>query len=181
MAKAKNKIKAVIPELVDPRQGKFIAFYTDPKSETYSNAYQSAVCAGYAPQYAESITSQRPKWLPEALSEALGNKRKVELAKKHIDEVLGIPILVQAMGAFGPLVKKIPTGKFHMVRERGKKKKVKREIMDEEPIMVYAPSLIKEKTKVTEMALEALDAATYGKKPRVGFNFNFTADRGRYA
>jgi phage terminase small subunit len=55
---------------VDPRQAQFIANYCDPKSETFANATQSAIKAGYSQQYAEVILNQS-KWLSQSLSGAI--------------------------------------------------------------------------------------------------------------
>ncbi len=154
----------------DPRQALFLSSYIDPRSPTFGNAFQSALAAKYSEDYALAIKSQMPDWLSENLAK-LGDQKRVFMAEQHLDEVLNLPILIPAMGAFGPLTKKIPTGKFKMVR--GKRKK----IFKEEPIMVYSTSLIKEKTKATEITLEGLAKERYGKtKPGGGnalvFNFN---------
>lgn len=166
----------------DPRQSVFLAFYLDPKSETYSNALQSALKAGYAQEYAESITAQMPAWL----SESLGDNQRVLKAQQHLDEVLEVPILVQAMGAFGPITKKIPTGKFKFITKKGKR--VKAQIFREEPIMVYSTSIMREKNKVAEFVLPALARARYGKELGAGkpgvvipIQINVNDDREKYA
>ena len=56
-------------ELLDPRQTNFLAYFLDPKSATYSNALQSALKAGYAQEYAESMLYQLPDWLSENLGD----------------------------------------------------------------------------------------------------------------
>lgn len=43
--------------LLDPRQLKCWEYYADPKSETFGNATQSAIKAGYEPDYADQITT----------------------------------------------------------------------------------------------------------------------------
>lgn len=53
-------------EKLDPRQINFLLYYNDPKSETYANALQSALKAGYKQEYAESITAKMPDWLAES-------------------------------------------------------------------------------------------------------------------
>ncbi len=68
----------------DDRQLKFLEYYLDPKSETYTNALQSALKAGFAQQYAESITAQMPAWLLEAL----GKEQRLAKAEKVFDECL---------------------------------------------------------------------------------------------
>lgn len=70
--------------LLNPKQELFLSLYTDPKSETFSNALQSALKAGYAQEYSESITSQLPDWL----SESLGNMDRLRRAEKVLDKVI---------------------------------------------------------------------------------------------
>jgi hypothetical protein len=67
----------------DPRQSLFLSYYLDPKSETFSNAYQSALKAGYEKEYAENLTSSMPKWL----SESLGDLKMVERAERNLKQV----------------------------------------------------------------------------------------------
>jgi hypothetical protein len=166
----------------DPRQSLFLVNYLDPQSETFSNALQSALKAGFSQQYAESIMSLMPEWL----SEKLGDSRRIQQAERHLDQVLELPILIPAMGAFGPIVKKIPTGKYKTITKKGKKKRV--EIFEEEPIMVWSTSLIKEKSKVAEFALSGLARSRYGKDGGgkspgvvVPVQINIHEDREKYA
>ena len=44
--------------LLDPRQKMCWNYYADPKSETFANGTQSAIKAGYTPEYANDITTQ---------------------------------------------------------------------------------------------------------------------------
>ena len=62
----------------DPRQSLFLAHYLDPKSETFSNALQSALKAGYSQETSESITSNMPTWLSESLGDNLLIKKAEE-------------------------------------------------------------------------------------------------------
>lgn len=152
-AKGKALAKAK-KEIIDPRQIAFITGYQDPKSPTFGNAYASAVAAKYSESYAKSITVL----MPDSLSEIIGNDRRVKMAEKHLDEVLGLSHITQAMGAFGPLFDK-------------KTKK---------PIMVANTGIIKEKTKVAEIVLPALKKDLYGKQStKIGFNFNITPSSGK--
>lgn len=75
----------------DPRQSLFLAYYLDPKSETFSNALQSALKAGYSQEYAESLTYQLPDWL----SESLGDNKRLQKAEKKLDEILEMPAVDQ--------------------------------------------------------------------------------------
>lgn len=169
-AAKKPKGKRNLPEIVDPRQLAFISGYQDPASPTFGNAFQSALAAGYSESYAKNITIQ----MPDAIVEKLGNDARVKKAEAHIDEVLDVPILVQAMGAFGPLFERIPTGK--------KNKKTGEEIYKRgKPIMVHSTSLMKEKSKIVEIVLPALKKNLYGKEHggKVAFNFNINPSGGR--
>lgn len=67
-----------------PQQEKFLAAYTNPKSDTFSNALQSALKAGYSQEYSESITHQLPNWL----SESLGKQKIVQKAERNLDIAL---------------------------------------------------------------------------------------------
>jgi len=42
----------------DPRQALFLAHYLNPKSDTFSNAYQSGIKAGYSEEYSKVILSK---------------------------------------------------------------------------------------------------------------------------
>lgn len=70
--------------LLTPQQELFLAAYTNPKSETFGNALQSALKAGYTREYSESITAQLPDWL----SESLGRSRIVQKAERNLDIAL---------------------------------------------------------------------------------------------
>jgi hypothetical protein len=69
----------------DPRQEMFLANYLDPKSETWSNAYQSAIRAGYTDEYAQNITGQGTTWLSENLSDTA----LLQQAMVNLQEFLG--------------------------------------------------------------------------------------------
>jgi hypothetical protein len=71
-------------EELDPRQIKFLEYYLDVKSETFANALQSGLKAGYAQEYSESITSLMPKWL----SERLGDMNLVNKAERNLNKFL---------------------------------------------------------------------------------------------
>ncbi len=46
-----------------PKQRAFLSNWLTPASETYGNAYKSALQAGYRPGYAINILNESPKWL----------------------------------------------------------------------------------------------------------------------
>ncbi len=72
--------------LLDPRQKLCWDLYVNPKSETFGNATQSAIKAGYEPDYADQITVS--DWFK-------GKVRRLNLldkSEKVLDEVLDMPI-----------------------------------------------------------------------------------------
>lgn len=97
---------------VDPRQALFLKAYLNPKSKTFSNAYQSAMAVGYTEEYAAQILSKDLDWLTESVrSEDM--VRKAELV---LDEML-------VMEAHDPAEKRIKQDTAKFVTSRlGKKK-----------------------------------------------------------
>jgi hypothetical protein len=69
---------------LNPQQTQFIAYYTNPNSETFGNALQSALRANYKQEYAESITSHMPNWL----SENIGKTKLIIKAEKNLEMAL---------------------------------------------------------------------------------------------
>lgn len=69
---------------VDPRQALFLKYYLDPKSETFSNALQSALKAGYSQEYSETILSQDLDWLSENLRSDVMLKK----AEKNLEKLM---------------------------------------------------------------------------------------------
>jgi phage terminase small subunit len=53
----------------DPRQAEFLNSYLNPESDSFSNAYQSAINAGYSEEYAQNITSLMPDWLSDSIAD----------------------------------------------------------------------------------------------------------------
>ena len=68
----------------DPRQSEFLKAYLDPKSETFSNALQSGLKAGYSREYSESILSKDLDWLAESVRD----EELVAKAEKALLEAL---------------------------------------------------------------------------------------------
>jgi len=100
----KKTKKEVIPNpnganqyFLDPRQKMCWELYIDPKSKTFGNATQSAIKAGYEPDYADQITTV--EWFK-------GKVRRLNMlnkAEKVLDEVLETNHVVKKIGAFGPV------------------------------------------------------------------------------
>ena len=72
--------------MLTPRQVRFLAFFTNPKSDTFGNAYRSSIKAGFSEAYSRHITSMDLSWLVE-------NVRYVDMVKKaekNLDDVLDL-------------------------------------------------------------------------------------------
>lgn len=65
----------------DPRQSLFLAYYLDPKSETFSNAYKSGLKAGYSDDYSKVILNKDLDWL----SESVNDSKLISKAEKNLD------------------------------------------------------------------------------------------------
>jgi hypothetical protein len=74
--------------LLTPQQENFLAYYTNPKSDTFSNAYLSAKKAEYSEEYSQNITGQLPDWLSESISDM----KRLRKAEKNLEEVQNLDI-----------------------------------------------------------------------------------------
>ena len=72
-------------KVLNPQQEEFLKNFLDPQSDTFGNYTQSALKAGYAKDYADSLRSQMPKWLDEALEDS----NLVRKALDNLSEFLG--------------------------------------------------------------------------------------------
>ena len=66
-----------------PQQELFLSYYTNPKSDTFSNAKASALKAKYTESYANNIMTLLPEWL----SDDIGDMKRLKKAEKNLDEV----------------------------------------------------------------------------------------------
>lgn len=69
---------------LNPQQIEFLANYTNPNSDTFGNAKQSALRAKYSEEYSDNITGLMPKWLEENI----GDYRRLDKAEKVLDRTL---------------------------------------------------------------------------------------------
>ena len=74
---------------LNPQQISFLKYYTDPTSETFSDAKNSAIKAGYSEEYAENITHLMPDWLSESIGR---RKRMLVKAEKNLEDVLDLGV-----------------------------------------------------------------------------------------
>lgn len=70
--------------ILNPQQAEFLSHYTNPHSETFGNANQSALKAKYSKTYSENITDAMPEWLLENV----GDMKLLNKAVKVLDETL---------------------------------------------------------------------------------------------
>jgi phage terminase small subunit len=72
--------------MLNPQQLAFKENYTNPNSETFGNAYRSALNAGFSDEYAKVITS--PSAELQWVSEILNDVRRLQRAEKVLDKTL---------------------------------------------------------------------------------------------
>ena len=73
----------------DPRQALFLKYYLDPKSETFSNAIQSGLKAGFSEEYSKVILSKDLDWMSESINTGL----MVQKAEKNLQNMLDMEVL----------------------------------------------------------------------------------------
>lgn len=61
------------------KQRLFMHYWLEPSSDTFGNAYQSGLKAGFSESYSKHITSTAPLWLSEYM-------QKLELHPEHIKQ-----------------------------------------------------------------------------------------------
>lgn len=137
----RNRIKKMD---LDERQTEFILLYCNPKSETFGNAYQSAVKAGYSDEYARVITSRSNQIMSEI---EIRRERMLEKAERNLDEFLDLNPMIDAIGQFGPIKDK-KTGEVY-----------KR----------YSTGVAALKFQATTFTAETLGKKNYSKKHDFGF------------
>jgi hypothetical protein len=68
----------------DPRQVDFLKAYLDRQSDTFANAYQSAIKVGYSEEYAKTIVSRDLEWV----SDAVRDEELIQISDKNLKELL---------------------------------------------------------------------------------------------
>lgn len=80
---------------LDPRQNLCWNYYINPKSETFSNLYKSAIKAGYEPDYAEQLSATQ--WFKDKV-------RRMNLlskGEKVLEEMIDMDDIVDMPSEFG--------------------------------------------------------------------------------
>lgn len=78
--------------LLTPQQEQFLYNYTNPKSKTFSNAYKSALKAGYSEEYSQNMTGQLPLWLSEHISDHFLIKKATDNLKETLEDKENKPL-----------------------------------------------------------------------------------------
>jgi hypothetical protein len=98
--------------MYDPRQAACWEYYVNPKSETFANGMQSAIKAGYEPEYANQITTTT--WFKEKI-------RRMNLlgkAEKVLDETLQLPRHIDADGKVDSGIERVRLDAAKFVADR---------------------------------------------------------------
>ena len=112
---------------LDPRQVEFLKYYLDPKSDTFSDAYQSATRkeVGYSESYARTLISRELEWL----SEIVKDWEMIKKAEKRLNEALDLKTKDEQGKVDGNLLKiVIDVAKFIAERLNKKKYSTKTEV-----------------------------------------------------
>lgn len=126
-------------KLLTPKQELFLSLYTDPKSKTFSNSFNSAIEAGYTRTYADNIKSNMPDWL----CDYVGDARLLNKAVKHLDQSFDIEV-VDSEGRVNAGVLGIQSNNARFVASTVGKKRfsTRSNLLDDEgkiiPIPIYA-------------------------------------------
>jgi hypothetical protein len=80
------------PNRLTPQQSQFLDYYFKLNSDTYMNAYQSAIRAGYTPYYARNMASRNDiEWVVSArqtMYETVSTESLIAKARKNLDEAI---------------------------------------------------------------------------------------------
>ena len=145
---------------LDPRQSLFLAYYLEPKSQSFGNGKQSAILAGSEEEYADQIIAIMPEWLSGKIRQ-FQSATLLEKAERNINKFLDLETRVQAMGAFGPIFeKKVVTEKVKLKNGRTRQKKVTKKV----PVYVEAGKLLEIKQKTSHFVAERLGRKLYGRE-----------------
>lgn len=110
--------------ILTPQQEAFLSVYTDPKSETFGNAYQSALKAGYSDEYAQNMTGQLPAWLSENISDM----KRLRKAEENLDMAMEIKTELGDTGFHSEKLLKIKVDTSKFIAETLGKRKYSKKI-----------------------------------------------------
>lgn len=138
-----------LDKVLRPQQELFLASYTNPKSDTFGNAYKSALHSGYSEEYSQNITGQLPDWLSEYISDfKMLRKAERALDKTLEDDYDSEEIIINGLPSGfkkrEPTLSKIKQDSAKFIAERlGKKKYSSRsEITDGEGKAIQGNTIV---------------------------------------
>jgi len=152
----KPKAYGARPDIPDPRQTAFLTYYLDPSSETFSNAYRSALKAGYSEMYAGKITDLAPNWLAERVESSTMLAKSVRNLARYLDMETKVP----AMGAFGPIFEKVKVKE--MVKLKNGKTK-ERSVTKKVPVLVTNTKILAIQQDTSKFVAERIGRSIYGR------------------
>jgi len=130
-------------KIISPQQKLFIQLYTNPKSETFNNAFKSGVVAGFSEKYANHILSKPHAWLKEIESQ-IGDERRLSKAEANFEEYQNLNIYLEDNSIdSGVLANKIKVDTFIAQTHD----KVKYSTRTENAVLVKVEHTIDEETK----------------------------------
>ena len=146
--------------ILSPQQELFLASYTNPKSETFGNALQSALKAGYKQEYAENITNLMPDWLSESMGDMIMLRKAERVLNKTLEDDFDYEEVIingQAVGAKKrePALTRIKQDSAKFIAERLNKKKYSTQrntdiTTDGKPISVLIAPELAEKNDIAQ-------------------------------
>ena len=99
---------------MNPQRLAFKEYYCNPESETFGNAYKSAIKAGFSDEYAQVITA--PSKEVEWVAEIVRDQKMLSKAEKVLDECLEMdtdnPIIVE-----GEIVDRKRDPQLHRIKQ----------------------------------------------------------------
>lgn len=98
--------------MYDPRQAACWDYYVNPKSETFANGMQSAIKAGYEPDYANQITTVG--WFKDRVR----RMNLLKKAEKVLDETLELPRHVDVDGKVDSGIERVRLDAAKFVADR---------------------------------------------------------------
>jgi hypothetical protein len=84
-----RKVKTGKPEKMTKQRQNFLEYYFYVDSESYMNAYASAVRAGFSHSYARVLSARSMPWIENvrhAMSQTVSTEELISLARKNIRE-----------------------------------------------------------------------------------------------
>lgn len=110
-----------------PQQELFLSYYINPKSDTFGNAYTSAVKAKYEESYARNISGEMPDWMRENMGDMAMLRKAEKVLEKTLEDEYAIETIYNEGEEVGekinPALSKIQQDSAKFLAERLAKQK----------------------------------------------------------